>query len=121
MAVISISSFTSNAVKRVKNRIKVQGAGALKDMCFSDRLSNHRFWANFFRLLQRSLSYEMFLLLKQAIFKTGFAAAKKWQINTIRTLLQKAGATFKKIKRRLYYQLSSAFVHQDLLKALLKQ
>lgn len=99
-----------------ENRIK-----ELKNMCFSDRLSNHGFWANFFRLLLSSLAYEMFLLLKQAISKTSFEVAKKWQINTIRTLLLKVGATIKKTKRRIYYQLSSAFVHQDLLKALLMQ
>ena len=41
-----------------ENRIK-----EVKNMCFSDRLSNHGFWANFFRLFLSSLAYEMFLLL----------------------------------------------------------
>ena len=99
-----------------ENRIK-----EVKNMCFSDRLSNHGFWANFFRLLISSLAYEMFLLLKQAIRKTRFATAKKWQISTIRTSLLKIGATIKKTKRRIYYKLSRAFVFQDLFLELVKQ
>ena len=38
-----------------ENRIK-----ELKNMCFSDRLSNHSFWANFMRLIISSLTYEFF-------------------------------------------------------------
>jgi hypothetical protein len=99
-----------------ENRIK-----EVKNMCFADRLSNHGFWANFLRLLISSLAYEMFLLLKKAIRKTKFEIAKKWQIDTIRTLLLKIGATIKKTKRRIYYRLSKAFVHQDLFNALIFQ
>lgn len=99
-----------------ENRIK-----EVKNMCFADRLSNHGFWANFLRLLISSLAYEMFLLLKKAIRKTRFEAAKKWQINTIRTLLLKVGATIKKTKRRIYYRLSKAFVHQELFRSLVTQ
>lgn len=61
----------------------------VKNMCFSDRLSDHRFWPNFFRLLISSLTYEMFLLLKDKIKLTTFETAKKWQINSIRTYLLK--------------------------------
>ena len=96
-----------------ENRIK-----EVKNMCFSDRLSNHGFWGNFFRLFISSLAYEMFLLLKKAIRKTKFEAAKKWQISTIRASLLKVGATIKITKRRVYYQLSKAFVNQDLFREL---
>lgn len=99
-----------------ENRIK-----EVKTMCFSDRLSNHGFWANFLRLLMSSLAYEMFLLLKKAIKKTRFTAAKKWQINTIRVSLLKVGATIKKTKRRIYYRFSKAFVFQDLFRELALQ
>lgn len=99
-----------------ENRIK-----EVKNMCFSDRLSNHGFWGNFFRLLISSLAYEMFLLLKRAIRKTKFEAAKKWQISTIRASLLKVGATIKVTKRRIYYRLSKAFVYQDLLTELVTQ
>lgn len=55
-----------------ENRIK-----EVKNMCFSDRLSNHGFWANFYRLLISSIAYEMFLVLKKKIRNTSFHKAKK--------------------------------------------
>ena len=99
-----------------ENRIK-----EVKNMCFSDRLSDHGFWANFLRLFISSLAYEIFLLLKEAIRKTGFELAKKWQIDTIRASLLKIGATIKITKRRVYYRLSKAFVNQDLFRELILQ
>jgi hypothetical protein len=99
-----------------ENRIK-----EVKNMCFSDRLSNHGFWANFFRLLLSSLAYEMFLLLKIKIKNTSFKKPKTWQISTIRTYLLKIGATIKITKRRIYYRLSKSFVHQDLFRELITQ
>lgn len=99
-----------------ENRIK-----EVKNMCFSDRLSNHSFWANFFRLIESSLAYEMFLILKEKIVKTSCDKAKKWQINKIRTCLLKVGATIKITKRRIYYQLSKSFVYKDLFLELIHQ
>ena len=93
-----------------KNRIK-----ELKNMCFADRLSNHGFWANFMRLITSSIVYEMFLIIKQMIRKTRFHKAYKWQIDNIRLYLLKAGGTIKKTARRVYFKLSKAFVHKDLL------
>jgi hypothetical protein len=99
-----------------ENRIK-----EVKNMCFSDRLSNHGFWANFMRLILSSMAYEMFLLLKKAIKQTKNEAAKKWQISTIRASLLKVGATIKRTKRRIYYCFSKAFPQQGLLRQLLLQ
>ena len=99
-----------------ENRIK-----EVKNMCYSDRLSNHAFWANFMRLILSSIAYEMFLLLKQAIKQTKHEEAKRWQVNTIRVALLKVGATIKKTKRRIYYRFSRAFPHQDLLRQLILQ
>jgi len=99
-----------------ENRIK-----EVKNMCFSDRLSNHRFWANFFRLFLSSLTYEMFLLIKQKIKKTKVEVAKKWQISSIRTYLLKVGARIKITKKRIYYQLSKSFVYKDLFRQIIKQ
>ena len=99
-----------------ENRIK-----EVKNMCFSDRLSNHGFWANFFRLLISSLAYEMFLLLKKMIKKTTFQKAQKWQIDTIRAAILKIGATIKVTKRRIYYHLSKSFVNQKLFLELINQ
>jgi hypothetical protein len=109
--------YTGFYVKRgdaSENRIK-----EVKNSCFSDRLSNHLFLANFFRLFLSYLAYEMLRLLKLAIAKTPFKEAKTWQIDTIRTYLLKVGATIKITKRRIYYRLSKAFVFQDLFKALI--
>jgi hypothetical protein len=97
-----------------ENRIK-----EVKNMCFSDRLSNHKFWANFFRLFLSSLVYEMFLLLKQKIKQTTVEEAKKWQICSIRTYLLKVGARIKITKKRIYYQFSKAFVYKDLFRQII--
>lgn len=99
-----------------ENRIK-----EVKNMCFSDRLSNHGYWANFFRLFISSLAYEMFLLIKQRIKKSSFDIAKKWQISSIRTYLLKVGATIKITKRRIFYKLSKAFVYKDLFREIITQ
>lgn len=48
-----------------ENRIK-----EVKNMCFSDRLSNSNFYANFTRLIMSSLAYEMMLLIKEKIKKS---------------------------------------------------
>lgn len=97
-----------------ENRIK-----EVKNMCFSDRLSNHKFWPNFFRLFISSIAYEMFLYIKGAIKKTKFRKAWKWQISTIRVLLLKVGATIRITKKRVYYLFSKAFVYQELMRDLL--
>jgi hypothetical protein len=99
-----------------ENRIK-----EVKNMCFSDRLSNHGYWANFFRLFISSLAYEMFLLIKQKIKKSSVEVAKKWQISSIRTYLLKVGATIKITKKRIFYQLSQAFVYKDLFREIITQ
>jgi len=99
-----------------ENRIK-----EVKNMCFSDRLSNHSYWANFFRLFISSLAYEMFLLIKQRIKKSSVEVAKKWQISSIRTYLLKVGATIKITKKRILYQLSKSFVYKDLFREIITQ
>ena len=97
-----------------ENRIK-----EVKLMCYADRLSNHGYWANFLRLLLSCLAYEFFLLIKQAIRGTRYRQAWTWQIQTIRTLLLKVGASLRKTKRRIYYRLSRAFLWQDLFAELI--
>ena len=96
-----------------ENRIK-----EVKNMCFSDRLSNHNFWANFTRLLISSIAYEMFLILKGMIKETKFTKAHKWQIDNIRLYLLKVGGTIKKTVKRIYFQFSKAFVHKKLFEQL---
>lgn len=120
-----ISNFTNQMAREIYTGFYVKRGDAsenrikeIKNMCFSDRLSNHLFLGNFFRLFLSYLAYEMFLLLKVAIQKTGFKKAKTWQIDTIRCRLLKIGATLKISKRRVYYHLSKAFVYQELFKSL---
>lgn len=95
-----------------ENRIK-----EVKNMCFSDRLSMHKFWPNFFRLFLSSLAYEFILKIKEAIQQT---IAHRWQVSTIRVSLLKIGAAVKVSKKRVYYQFSRAFVHQKLFIQLMK-
>lgn len=92
-----------------ENRIK-----EVKNACFCDRLSTNGFLSNFLRLTISCLAYELFLLIKQAIAKTRFEKAKLWQVETIRVLLLKVGATIRKTKKRIQYKLSKAFVCRDL-------
>ena len=100
---------------RSENRIK-----EVKIMCFSDRLSNHNFWANAFRLIISSLAYEMFRLIKEMIKKTNFNKAKKWQINNIRLFLLKIGGQIKETKRRVYISLSNTYIYKDLFRQLMR-
>jgi Transposase DDE domain group 1 len=92
-----------------ENRIK-----EVKNMCFSDRLSTHRFWSNFLRLFISCASYEYFLTIRKAIQKTTHKIAHKWQVSTIRASLLKFGACLKESKKRVYFQFSKAFVHQKI-------
>lgn len=97
-----------------ENRIK-----EVKSMCYSGRMSNQEFWANFFRLIMSSIAYEMFLLLKQKIKKTSFKMAKKWQVNNIRIFLLKIGSVIRKTKRRIQISFSKSFINKELYSELL--
>ncbi len=101
-----------------ENRIK-----DLKTMCYSDRMSNSDFWSNFFRLIMSSMTYEFFRLIKLKINSLEldkFNKQKKWNINSIRLLLLKAGAMIKKTKRRVKISISNAFAYKDLFVCLLQ-
>ncbi len=97
-----------------ENRIK-----ELKNMTYSDRLSCHRYWANFIRLIIATLCYEMFRQIKLLIAKTKHHFAKRWQVDNIRLYLMKVGACLKERKRSLTIQFSRAFRYQYLLGDLL--
>jgi len=97
-----------------ENRIK-----EVKNMCFSDRLSNHGFLANFFRLITSCITYDFFRLIKEEIEIVKDEIAEKWQVSSIRMYLLKVGATIKVTKRRVYYMLSKSFVYQDLFQKLI--
>lgn len=92
-----------------ENRIK-----ELKNMCFSDRLSCHRFTANYLRLFISCLAYEYFRIIKELLKKSGHTEESKWQINNIRLYLLKVGATIKKRVRRITVMLSNSYVCREL-------
>lgn len=92
-----------------ENRIK-----ELKNMCFSDRLSCHKFQANYLRLFLSGLCYEFFWQIRELIQKTGDQQASRWQVDNIRLFLMKAGATIKKRKRRILIRFSKAYVCKGL-------
>jgi hypothetical protein len=60
----------------------------LKDACFADRLSCHRFWANQFRLLLHSAAYWLLDTLRRLLMAAGVA---RRQLDTLRLRLIKIG------------------------------
>ena len=100
---------------RSENRIK-----EVKNMCFADRLSNHGFLGNFFRLIMSSISYSMIVrVIRKQIDGVKHELAKKWQVSSIRLYLLKVAARVRVTKTRVYYRFSKSFVHQELLQDLL--
>src|SRR5215468_5331894 len=60
----------------------------LKDACFADRLSCHRFWANQFRLLLHAAAYWLLDTLRRSLMAAGTA---RMQLDTLRLRLIKIG------------------------------
>jgi hypothetical protein len=60
----------------------------LKDACFADRLSCHRFWANQFRLLLHAAAYWLLDTLRRVLLQAGVA---RMQLDTVRLRLVKIG------------------------------
>ena len=99
-----------------ENRIK-----EVKNMCFSDRLSDNKFYANFTRLLISSLAYEIMLIVKEKIKKTSKEEKpKKWLVNNIRLFLFKIAAVVKITKRRIIISVSSTAVYKELFLSIIK-
>jgi len=92
-----------------ENRIK-----EVKNMCFSDRLSCHKFVPNFMRLFISTLTYELMRIIKTYIQQTKHENAKTWQIDNIRLFLLKVGATITKSIRKITINLSKSYVCRDL-------
>jgi Transposase DDE domain group 1 len=60
----------------------------LKDACFADRLSCHRFWANQFRLLLHAAAYWLLDTLRRSLIAAGTA---RMQLDTLRLRVIKIG------------------------------
>ena len=98
-----------------ENRIK-----EIKNMCFSDRLSCHSYWANFFRLMLSCITYEFFRIIKELIGKTQHNKAKKWMVDNIRLFLLKIGAFVNERTRYITIRFSKAFAQQHLFRELMQ-
>lgn len=98
-----------------ENRIK-----ELKNMCFADRLSCHKFTANFFRLFLSCLCYEFYRQIKLLISRSSNEEAKKWQIDKIRLYLMKVGATIENKVKTATIKFSSSYICKDLFMELVK-
>ena len=84
-----------------ENRIK-----DLMNGCQANRLSCHRFVANFFRLILHAAAYLLLHHLRKALAGTVLATA---QIATIRLKLLKLGARVVQTARHIWLHLASAF------------
>ena len=90
-------------------------------MCFSDRMSNKGFWANFIRLIISSLAYEFMLKIKEKIKEVSKEEhPKKWLVENIRLFLMKIAAVVRITKRRIIISLSSSAIYKDLFLSLVK-
>jgi hypothetical protein len=97
-----------------ENRIK-----EIKNMCFSDRLSCHRFSANYFRLMLSSLAYELLRQLRELIRMTSHEKAKRWSIQSIRLYLLKVAAQVQQSVRQIHICFSRSFSQQNLFTELM--
>jgi len=81
----------------------------LKDACFADRLSCHRFWANQFRLLLHAAAYWLLDTLRRLLIPAGVA---RMQLDTLRLRLVKIGGWVREHLRGLQtFQLHLASSH----------
>ena len=89
-----------------ENDIKELKAGA-----YADRLSCHRFIANQFRLTFSTFAYQLMFYFKQLLKNTALESAS---IQSIRLNLFKVAVRVRQSVRRLWFDFTSSFVHQDL-------
>jgi hypothetical protein len=95
-----------NRIKELKNDLK------------ADRLSCHRFTANFFRLLLHSVAYKLMHAFRLTLKNT---ALEKAQTETIRRRLLKIGALVSESVRRVAFNCSASFVDQPIFAQAFKQ
>jgi len=77
----------------------------LKDACFADRLSCHRFWANQFRLLLHAAAYWLLDTLRRLLIQAGIA---RMQLDTLRLRLIKIGGWVRERTPSLFLHLASS-------------
>jgi hypothetical protein len=77
----------------------------LKDACFADRLSCHRFWANQFRLLLHAAAYWLLDTLRRLLLQ---ARVARMQLDTLRLRLIKIGGWLREQALTLSLHLASS-------------
>ena len=87
----------------------------LKRGCHADRLSYHKFQANFFRLVLSTFADQLMHYFKSILVNTAFETAT---IHTIRRHLFKVAVRVYHSVRRLWFLFTSSFVYQNLFIAL---
>jgi hypothetical protein len=87
----------------------------LKDACFADRLSCHRFWANQFRLLLHAAAYWLLDTLRRLLIQAGVA---RLQLDTLRLRLIKIGGWVRAHAHTLYLHLASSHPGEPLWRLL---
>lgn len=77
----------------------------LKNHCFADRLSCHRFWANQFRLLLHAAAYWILDTLRRWLMAAGM---ERVQLNTLRLRLIKIGGWVRELPRVIRLHLATS-------------
>ena len=77
----------------------------LKNHCFADRLSDHRFWANQFRLLLHAAAYWLLDTLRRWLLAAGMPRV---QLDTLRLRLVKIGGWVRELADRVRLHLASS-------------
>jgi hypothetical protein len=88
----------------------------LKATCFADRLSDHRFFANQFRLLLSGVAYWLLHTLRRWLQKLGHSPMR---LETLRLTFLKIGARVVELKDQVRLHLASSHPSQPLWQALL--
>jgi len=90
----------------------------LKNALEADRLSDHRFWANAFRLLMHAAAYWLLDTLRRWLIQV-IGDAARMQLDTLRLRLVKIGARLRQLPGALRLHLASSHPGQQLWDALL--
>jgi hypothetical protein len=87
---------------------------AIKDLkvaCFADRLSDHRFWANQFRLLLHAVAYWLLDTVRRWL---AAMHVERMQLDTLRLRLLKIGGRVSQLHDRVRLRLASSHPGQPL-------
>lgn len=95
-----------------------QWIGDYKLGCFADRLSDHRFWANQFRLLLHAVAYWLLDWLRRRLIRRGLA---RMELATLRLRLLKIGGRVRELLTGVRLHLASSHPAEPLWRLLSSQ